>query len=279
MTAVERDPALDTRVGRLYEQIQKHHAQDPRALTRLRNLLTTTYLEVPHGYFHGKRCIDVGCGATGRALWSMVQMGADRVYGLDVDPGYVERLLAANQDIADRIHLDVGSVLALPYEDESFDVVHCDGVLHHCPGEEPRLGFAELARITRPGGMLYLTVSGRGGLLNWLTRPAHLVASRFDPITLERLLMTLTSDPDKVANTLSSLCPPVYEYRFTERQVRGWFEARGFTDIRRLTRYPRYDNYRQYLAPLYYNYQWALSRALYGEGYIQVRGIRPDVRS
>src|SRR5437867_10717279 len=88
--ASESRQTLETKVGRLYEQIQKYHVQDPRTLKRLRNLLTTTYLDVPHSYFQGKRCLDAGCGTTGRGLWSMVQMGADRVYGLEVDPGFIE---------------------------------------------------------------------------------------------------------------------------------------------------------------------------------------------
>lgn len=270
--ATQRD--AKEKLGQLYEEIHKHFNQNPRALKRLRNLLTTTYLDVPHNYFDGKVCLDAGCGATGRAMWSMVQMAAAEVYGIDLDPGYIEPLLAVNGEITDKLKLHVGSVVALPYDDDFFDFVHCDGVLHHCPGESAYQGFRELARVTKPGGMLYVTASGKGGILNWVTRPVHSLASKVDPMRLERALSKVLSDSDKLTTIISTLCPPVYEYRFTEAQVRGWFEKLGFTEVMRITRYPQYDNYRQYLAPFYYNYHWLLSRALYGEGYIQMRGIK-----
>ena len=264
----------DVRVGQIYEEIQKHFNANPRALKRLRNLLTTTYLDVPHNYFHGRVCLDAGCGATGRAMWSMVHMGASKVYGIDLDPGYIAPLLAVNQEIRDRIVLHVGSVTALPYEDNVFDFVHCDGVLHHCPGDEAYRGFRELARITKQGGMLYVTVSGRGGVLNWMTWPFHQLGRRADPLWLERVLSLVVRDQDKLTTLMSALCPPIFEARFTEKDVRGWFGRLGFTEVLRITRYPSYDNYRQYLAPFYYNYHWLVSRLLYGEGYIQMRGIK-----
>ena len=50
----------------------------------------------------------------------------------------------------------VGSADALPIADRTFDVALCTQVLEHVP--EPKLVLAEMARVLRPGGRLYLTV-------------------------------------------------------------------------------------------------------------------------
>jgi SAM-dependent methyltransferase len=49
-----------------------------------------------------------------------------------------------------------GSALALPFRDEVFDVVAAFDVLEHCEPESTAL--AELARVLRPGGRLFLSV-------------------------------------------------------------------------------------------------------------------------
>ena len=55
-----------------------------------------------------------------------------------------------------------GSVLDLPFGDDSFDVVYSHGVLHHVP--EIRQGSAEIARVLRPGGRLELMVYAKHSL-------------------------------------------------------------------------------------------------------------------
>lgn len=53
-----------------------------------------------------------------------------------------------------------GSVLALPYRGP-FDIVMCLGVLAHVG--DPRGAFAEVARVVRPGGLLYVSHINRLG--------------------------------------------------------------------------------------------------------------------
>jgi SAM-dependent methyltransferase len=56
--------------------------------------------------------------------------------------------------LAASVELRQGDVRTLPYDDASFDVVTCQGVLHHLADMRPCL--AEIARVLRPGGALYL---------------------------------------------------------------------------------------------------------------------------
>ena len=48
-----------------------------------------------------------------------------------------------------------GSVLDLPFEDQSFDVVLCMEAIEHFGRSDGRRFLRELARVTRPGGLLF----------------------------------------------------------------------------------------------------------------------------
>lgn len=57
----------------------------------------------------------------------------------------------------DYTHLDViGSLTHLPFASDSFDAIICTQVLEHVP--EPAWVLAELTRLLRPGGQLFLSV-------------------------------------------------------------------------------------------------------------------------
>ena len=56
----------------------------------------------------------------------------------------------------------VGNVMDLPIRSESVDAVMCNEVLEHVP--EPARGVAEMYRVLRPGGKLYVTVPQSWGL-------------------------------------------------------------------------------------------------------------------
>jgi ubiquinone/menaquinone biosynthesis C-methylase UbiE len=52
-----------------------------------------------------------------------------------------------------RIQLDHADAKQTPYPDNRFDVVMCNGMLHHLA--EPRLVLAEAVRVTAPGGRIF----------------------------------------------------------------------------------------------------------------------------
>lgn len=56
----------------------------------------------------------------------------------------------------------VGSALALPFGDATFDAAICTEVLEHVP--EPEQALRNIARVLRPGGRLYVTVPMSWGL-------------------------------------------------------------------------------------------------------------------
>ena len=106
--------------------------------------------------------IDVGCG-TGRALPPLRDaVGASgAVIALDVTP---EMLHAARRPAAiARASLVLADARALPFPVCSVDAIFAAGLVNHLPDTEA--GLRELARVTRPGGLLVLFhPSGRAAL-------------------------------------------------------------------------------------------------------------------
>jgi SAM-dependent methyltransferase len=110
----------------------------------------------------GERVLDLGCGA-GRHAFEMYRRGADVIaFDQDADElAGVRELFAAMRDageVPEGAEADVkeGDAVALPFADGEFDRVVAAEILEHIPDD---LGaIAELARVTRPGGTVALTV-------------------------------------------------------------------------------------------------------------------------
>lgn len=112
----------------------------------------------------GKRCIDVGCGG-GRLSIAMARLGAAEVIGCDISEEGLQDARRRAKDLLN-IRFERASVLELPFEDESFDFVLCNGVLHHTP--DPARGFKEITRILKRGCRCFVLLYGKGGL-RWPT--------------------------------------------------------------------------------------------------------------
>ncbi|MBW2316008.1 MAG: class I SAM-dependent methyltransferase [Deltaproteobacteria bacterium] len=103
----------------------------------------------------GRRVLEIGVGA-GTDFINWARHGAE-LSGIDLTEAGValanERL--ALEGLTDDVQ--VGNAEALPFDDDSFDIVYSYGVLHHSPDTERCL--AEVHRVLRPGGtaliMLY----------------------------------------------------------------------------------------------------------------------------
>jgi SAM-dependent methyltransferase len=93
--------------------------------------------------FRGKRVLDVGCG-DGTYTLELCALGAPaRMCGLDAAAGAIER--ARRSAGARPIDFCVGSAEELPFERDSFDLVHLRGVLHHL--DHPRQAIVEALRV------------------------------------------------------------------------------------------------------------------------------------
>jgi SAM-dependent methyltransferase len=102
-----------------------------------------------------------GCGAAERhrLMWLWLQED-DRLRGRmlafgpdDATDARLRRIPGLDYlstDIDGTQAMVAADITALPFEDDSFDVVLCSHVLEHVPGEQE--GLAEIRRVLRPGG-------------------------------------------------------------------------------------------------------------------------------
>ena len=100
----------------------------------------------------GAQVLEVGCGPGHLSIRLARQHGLD-VTGLDLDPAMIERARANVDRSVDgderRPSFLVGDVAALPFPDESFDLVVSTMSMHHWA--DPTAGMAEIDRVLRPG--------------------------------------------------------------------------------------------------------------------------------
>jgi SAM-dependent methyltransferase len=107
--------------------------------------------------------LDVGSGLGGPARTLAAEFGC-RVTGVDLTEEFCRAavMLTARVGLQDRITFQHGSVLDLPFEDATFDVVWTQGMLMNI-ADKPRL-FAKAYRMLRPGGRLAFQASLAGSV-------------------------------------------------------------------------------------------------------------------
>ena len=104
----------------------------------------------------GERVLDLGCGAGTDSLVAAQMVGAEgRVTGIDMTPEMLAKARAAADAMgATNVEFVAGTAEALPFADESFDVVISNGVIDLIPDKDAV--FSELHRVLAPGGRIQI---------------------------------------------------------------------------------------------------------------------------
>jgi len=193
-------------------------------------------------FYAGKLVLDAGCGH-GRYVECFHKLGAE-VVGMDLGEGI---------DIAYELyghlphaHFIQANILKAPLAAGMFDFVFSYGVLHHTP--DTRAAFNKLAPLVAQNGWMEIWVYPREGLL-WevsqkvirsiTTRlpPAFLYLLCFIPVPLLKFKTysgtnLSTSSWKECAQVIWDWYSPRYQWHHTRDEVRGWFEAAGFEDLK-----------------------------------------------
>jgi len=115
-----------------------------------------------------QRIIELGCGNARLARDLLQRFPDSQVTGLEVD----ERQHAKNLAAAPVPHLRfvAAGAQAIPFENASFDLALMLKSLHHVPLPLLAQSLAEIARVLRPGGHLYVSEPVYAGALNDVIR-------------------------------------------------------------------------------------------------------------
>ncbi len=147
--------------------IDEFHSRRRRATEELGRMLAPAATD---------HVIDIGSGIGGPARYLAATYGC-RVTGVDLTPAFVETATALTRltRLADKVDFRVGSALALPFPDASFDLAWSQNVAMNI--EDRVAWYAEIRRVLRPGGRLAIqdVTQGPGGPISfpvmWADRP------------------------------------------------------------------------------------------------------------
>jgi len=109
----------------------------------------------------GERLLDVGCGA-GQTAIPAAHRGL-RVHGIDIASNLVSHARRRATEEGVEALFEEGDVEELPFPDASFDVVI--SLIGAIFAPRPELAAAELARVCRAGGRLYMANWTAGGMV------------------------------------------------------------------------------------------------------------------
>ncbi|MHB8242449.1 MAG: class I SAM-dependent methyltransferase [Solirubrobacteraceae bacterium] len=128
-------------------ELQTHQAEDQHWWYRGRRTVLDVVI-AGLGLPEGARILDAGCGS-GRNMVELARYGS--VTGIELSETSVA--LARNRNAGEVV---AGSVLEMPFADESFDLVVSLDVIEHL--EDDLGALRELRRTVAPGGSLLVTV-------------------------------------------------------------------------------------------------------------------------
>lgn len=169
------------------------------------------------------RVLELGAG-TGFFLLNLKQAGVvGEGHVTDISPGMVEAARRNARNLGYEVEGRVADAEAIPYDDDTFDLVVGHAVLHHIPDVEQ--AFREVLRVLRPGGRFvfageptragdwYARHLGRltwqattavtrvPGLAERWSRPQHELDEQSAEAALEAVVDLHTFDPEALADT------------------------------------------------------------------------------
>jgi SAM-dependent methyltransferase len=176
------------------------------------------------------RSLEIGSG-TGYFTLNLLQAGViGEATCTDISPGMLTSLRAN----ADRLGLDVATEAcdaeALPFADDSFDLVLGHAVLHHLPDLD--MAFSEFHRVLAPGGtVLFAGEPSRVGdrIAAYPKRAAGRVAPAWRRLLGARKATEGHHDGGSANHALEG---SVDVHAFVPEELRSFAVGAGFTDVR-----------------------------------------------
>ncbi len=258
---------LETTTGDLYSNcFERLNEEDKHWFAHGR--LLAQQLGISENTVRQKKCLDGGC-ANGTMTYQFLAGGAREVVGVDLSPIPKPRVF---DEFGNTVRFVKGSLIDLPFEDNSFDLVASTGVLQHTANPEKAL--SELIRVLKPGNTLYLGVYGKHGLFSWALSLVRIFTVKIPLIpqrTIDALISMLGLSPLVRYQILDYLYVPNLD-RFTPDQLKKWFIQYGMKNPRRIYNVTpdEASEFRREGTVYTYDPRTLLNRILFGYGFINM---------
>lgn len=169
----------------------------------------------------GSNILEAGCG-TGQLSIALSRY-ARQIYGIDLSKGsLIEAKQFINSNDIKSVHLFRMNIFKLFFEENTFDIIISNGVLHHT--YNPKLAFSKLVRVLKPGGIIVIGLYHRYGRIIQKIRQS-LIKSFGDSFKfLDKRFRDKISDKKKYAWFLDQYKNPS-ETTHTYLEVLNWFKV------------------------------------------------------
>ena len=153
------EDSTHTLYGNLWENFSLNDiVQEPKKLLEKR--INTSSFNLSE--LKNQTVLDLGCGS-GRYTLALSTYGCQNIIGYDMgDQGLEVGRSIAKKNKLNNVTFIKGNVLDLPFDNDHFDFIFCNGVLHHTKNMEK--GIQELYRVLKPGGQSFLYLYAARGL-------------------------------------------------------------------------------------------------------------------
>ncbi len=120
------------------------------------------FLPPPRPCAQDMKILDLGCGI-GFWVSEFAMRGLNNLYAADLTEQALKLTKKRLDTYGLKAELSQQNAEKLTFEDESFDHVNCQGVIHHTPDTPATI--AEIARVLKPGGTASISVYYRNPIL------------------------------------------------------------------------------------------------------------------
>lgn len=106
--------------------------------------------------YNGKKILEGGCGTGRESMYMALKEGNLTSVDITDESIKIAKEQSKKYNFKNEIVFIKASVLDLPFENNTFDIVISSGVIHHTP--DPNKAFSELARVLKKNGTFILYV-------------------------------------------------------------------------------------------------------------------------
>lgn len=194
---------------------------------------------VPLSLIKDKLVLDDGCGG-GRYSIALSRLGAKKVIGLDMGTKGIEfaNTKAKELGLEEKVEFKVGNVLDLPFDDNTFDFIFSNGVIHHTVDIEK--GVAEISRVLKPEGHAWIFVQGKGGFQWTVTDVCREIVSSVPREITQELIILNGIPQNRVFYIMDHLYVPIQNWQ-TQEEFETLLKRYNLSDYRRLLRGVKFD--------------------------------------
>lgn len=176
---VQANIEVHTKMAETYDRLEPHFRPENQAKVRNR-------LKELRDRCSGARLLDLGCG-TGFIL-RLAHDLFQQLDGVDVTQAMLDRVDISSGNIS----LHNASAEAVPFDDNTFDVVSAYSFLHHT--EDCLRVMAEAERVLKPGGLLYVDLEPNKIFWDYMTSLEEISGDKLSPWVLQARNSVLETD-------------------------------------------------------------------------------------